>query len=167
MLLLCDMTNSILNLNHHHLQTLTLTSSSFTMSSSSYTLLDSQLPIAGLGQAVPVPLNVFQAVSSEMTGNALSLNILHFSLGLFFIDVNLVEQHPTQRVVSSGYVNKLMSDFEKSNILRTGSPGVVIGLGEGWNALKNTGGVMYRITDSSPCLELLRTSPGGPIAQVI
>jgi hypothetical protein len=158
---------SILNLNHHHLQTQPYTSFSFTMSSTPYTLLDAQTPISELIQAKPIPQAVFDTVSSEMTGYALSQHLQNFSLGLFFIDTDLVEQHPSQREVLSSYVDKLVEDFEQSQILRMEQYGVAIGLGEGWEGLKNNSGVTYRITSSSPCVDTLRGSDGGAIAQVI
>ena len=110
---------------------------------------------------------VLQAVFSEMTGNVLSNNISHFSLGLFYINTDLVEQHPAQRAISSSYVDELVQDFEQTNILRTECPGVVIGLNGGWKNLKNTGGAIYRISSSSSCIDMLRGTSGGPIAQVI
>lgn len=135
------------------------------MASVTYTLLDGEWPI--LNQATPVPASVIEAISSDTTGFAMTSNLGHLSVGYFFIDVDLVEQHSSQRPILSNHADILKEDFEKKGVFRTESPGVVIGLGEGWNYMKNIGPNPFRITKSSPHLHHLSLSPNGPIAQVI
>lgn len=137
------------------------------MSSTLYTLLNSAQSTAGLGQATPVSPAVIQTLSAQMTGKALSDHLGHFSLGYFYIDGELLEQHPTQRAVNSEYVDTLVELFQSGTIQRTENAGVVIGLGEGWNKLKNTGEVVYRISKDSPMLKDLSIGSGGAIGQVI
>ena len=135
------------------------------MSSVSYTLLDGEWPI--LGPATPVPSSVLDAISSDFNGSAITSNLGYLSLGQFFIDVDLLQQHPSQREIDMKHVENLKNDFERKGILRRECPGVVIGLGAGWLNMKNTGPVPYRITNSSLHLHRLSLSPNGPIGQVI
>ena len=135
------------------------------MSQVPYTINEGEWPI--LQDATPLPPTVLQSINSQCTGNAISSHIGFLSLGYFYIDVNLLEQHPTQRQISSHHANYLKEDFETRGILRTESPGVVIGLGKGWEKMKNSGPLPLRITTASSYLSHLSLSANGPIAQVI
>ena len=136
-------------------------------SSTVYTLLDAAHPTAGLGQANLVSLKVIEYMSTEMTGKAPSDHLAHFTLGHFYIDAELLQQHPTQRPIDSGYVDSLVESFESGVIQRTKNAEVVIGLGEGWSKLKNTGEVIYRISKSSSIIKDLSICSGGAIGQII
>ena len=98
---------------------------------------------------------------------ALSSYSGYFSLGFFYIHTSLLEPHPTQRPLSPSHVQALKEDFGKRGIFRTDNPGVVIGLGQGWNSLRNTGPEVYTINQSCPHLHLLSRSDSGPIGQII
>ena len=135
------------------------------MSSVTYTLLDGEWPI--LSQAAPIPASVIEAVSSEITGLKFTTYLGYFSVGYFFIDADLIEQHSCQRPISSTHADLLREDFEQKGIYRTESPGVVIGLGEGWKEMKNNGPNIIMITKKSPHLHHLSLSLDGPTAQVI
>lgn len=137
------------------------------MSSTLYTLLSTAQSTAGLKQADPVSATLIENISAQMTGKALSDNLGYFSLGFFYIDAELLEQHPTQRPVNSVYVDKLVSLFESGTIQRSENAGVVIGLGEGWNKLKNIGPIAYRITQDCSLVDDLSIGSGGAIGQVI
>jgi hypothetical protein len=89
------------------------------------------------------------------------------SLGNFYINAELVEQHPCQRPISSSHVTKLRNEFETKGIFREENPAVVVGLGEGWMHMKNNGPFHYKITKSSSFLQHLSASSKGPIAQVL
>ena len=135
------------------------------MSSTSYIVLDGEWPV--LGQASPVPSSVLEMISSSMSGLSITNHIGYLSIGDFFIDSDLLEQHMTQRPIDSKYVDTLRDNFETTTILRSESPGVVIGLGEGWNWMKNTSSDACRITNTFPHLHHLSIASGGPIGQII
>jgi hypothetical protein len=75
------------------------------MSSASYTVIDAENPAAGLTQATPISDAVFQALSSNMTALGLSEHIDQFTLGFFYIDVDLLQPHLTQRKCTGGGSN--------------------------------------------------------------
>jgi hypothetical protein len=135
------------------------------MSSDAYTLLDGEWPI--LEQAPPIPDHIMQKFSSNCSGLAITSNLAYFSLGLFYIDVDLVEPHPTQRQINLKHVGDLVNDFETGGISRLENPGVVIGLGLGWNLMKNYTPDKYKITTTCTHLSHLSSTSGGPIGQVI
>ena len=80
------------------------------MSSTSYTVLDGEWPF--LGQASPVPSSVLEMISSSMSGLSITNHIGYLSIGDFFIDSDLLEQHKTQRPINSKYVDTLRDNFE-------------------------------------------------------
>jgi len=135
------------------------------MSSSSFKLLDGEWPI--LGQAPAVPASVLDEITSKSLGDGITGNLGYLSLGLFYIDVDLVEPHCSQRGVSSDHVRKLAEDFNDRGIFRAENSGVVIGLGDGWMQMKNPGPHTIKIATDSKYLHHLSLAPGGPIAQVI
>jgi hypothetical protein len=136
------------------------------MSGTSYTLLDSEWPAFDV--ATHVPAHIIETISSTSTGLGLSTNLGYFSIGHFFIDVDLVQQHSTQRPISLDHINSLKDGFENRGIQRTESAGVVIGIGKGWLDMKNSSPINYRITSSSsPHHHHLGLSSDGPIAEVI
>ena len=57
--------------------------------------------------------------------------------------------------------------FRKRGVVRSEEVGVVIGLGQGWNQIKNNGPLPYMITLEFPHISKLSTSSNKPIAQVI
>jgi hypothetical protein len=103
------------------------------------------------------------------TGNAGGITgyLDYFSLGQFYIDVDLLEPHPCQRDLVPYHLNTLQKAFEAQGVLRTENSAVVIGLGEGWYHMKKNNPNSYRITKSCSFLSKLQTKPSGPIAQVI
>ena len=139
------------------------------MSSTSYTIIDTHKPLEGLGPATPIPSHIFEAASLDMTHAGITSNLFYFSLGLFYIDVELLEAHHTQRSIDSGHIQKLLNSYEEQGPQRLEHPGVIIGLGQGWNDFKNTGPHFYRIRATMPSLEYFcgGTSGKGPIGQVI
>ena len=130
-----------------------------------YTLLEGPWPL--LQKANPVPEIILDKVLQDANGNAITNHIGYFSLGFFYIDSRLLVPHSTQRPLNNNHVNKLYDDFCHMGIFRTQFPGVVIGLGEGWNHMHNTGAKPYKISISSPHLHHLSKSPNGPIAEII
>jgi hypothetical protein len=60
-----------------------------------------------------------------------------------------------------------MDDFQNIGILYGDHPGVVIGLGDGWYKMKKTDSEHTLISPSSPHLDFLRATPGGPIGHII
>ena len=131
----------------------------------SYQLLDGDWPI--LDPFPPVPEHVIARIATDASGSAILNNLQYLSLGLFLIDTNLLQPHPTQRPLDQSHVSQLREDFERLGIHRMESPGVVIGLGEGWLQMKNPGPQLYRISNMSPHKHLLATQPEGPIAEII
>ena len=119
------------------------------MSSVQFTLLEATKPFPGLGKEEKVSEEVLDYVKSQMTGTALADCLSHFTVGKFYIGVALLEQHSTQRDIDSAHVEKLVEDFGSSVIQRSQYPGVVIGLGDGWHELANTGSQTYKITINS------------------
>jgi hypothetical protein len=137
------------------------------MSTDSYTLLNAEWPVQGLSKASAVPDNIIHTISSSFKGSAISQHSGYFSLGLFFIDIELLQQHHVQRPIDSSHVEELVDDFEKRGADRIENSGVVIGLGEGWTEMKNSSPIKYRIRNTFPFLDKLALSTGGPIGQVI
>jgi hypothetical protein len=131
----------------------------------SYRVLDGDWPILDMAQ--PPSSTLLQKIRLGGTGTFLSNDIGFLSLGYFFITTALLQQHPTQREVNQNQVKNLKGKFEASGILRTENPGVVIGLGQGWNNMKNRGPHNYMISESSPHLSRLSLHDNGPIGQVI
>lgn len=131
----------------------------------SYKLLVGTWPI--LEDFPPVSEHVMTRIKTDASGTAISNNLQHLSLGLFFIDTDLLMPHSTQRPVNQHHVKELREGFEKFGIHRMDSPGVVIGLGDGWLQMKNNGPNCYKISKTSPHVHLLAAEPGGPIAHII
>ena len=143
-----------------------MTSTSEHVSSSSpYKLLEGSWPI--LEPVSAVSASVIEAIASEGLGSSITSNIKYLSLGYFYIDAELVEQHPCQRPLSFSHVTKLKHEFETKGIFREENPAVVVGLGEGWMHMQNKGPFHYKITKSSSFLQHLSISSKGPIAQVL
>ena len=134
-------------------------------SPATYDVLEGTWPVLGLAKQVPA--SVINAISSAGNGSAISQNLGYFSLGYFFISTDLIEPHITQRPIDTTHAGVLKEDFVKTGIFRTESPGVVIGLGDGWNHMHHSGPESYMINSSSPHLHRLSLSPQGPVAQVI
>jgi hypothetical protein len=130
-----------------------------------YKWLEGEWPV--LDEAKPVPPNVFNRIRSNGTGSAITSEIGFFTLGIFYITPDLLEPHPTQRPINHNHVTVIIRDFQSLGIHRLEEPGVVIGLGDGWLKMKNNGEVPYMITPSSPHLNLLSSTHGGPIGQII
>ena len=110
---------------------------------------------------------MFDSITASGSGQGTSLSP-YLSLGTFYINTTLVEQHPTQRPVVADHVEELMGKFRTVGVNREDSPGVVIGIGEGWQMMRNSGPLPYMITPS--CLHLHHLSVNGrdkPIGQVI
>ena len=130
-------------------------------------LLDGEWPT--LGQTAPIPQHIIQLIKDEAIGTSLTNFNSYLSLGYFYIHTSLLEAHPLQRPIDHSHVQRLKADFEERGILRTECPGVVIGLGEGWNELRNTtpNTLSYKISPSCPHLNRLALSSGGKIGQVI
>ena len=131
----------------------------------SYRLLEGDWPV--LHKAQPPSPSLLEKIKMAGTGTALANDIGFVSLGYFFICTSLLEAHPTQRDTNQDQVQILKKNFEETGIRRTDNPGVVIGLGEGWYSMKNSGPHNYMISDSSPHLGQLRTTSEGPIGQII
>jgi hypothetical protein len=130
-----------------------------------YTLLEGSWPV--LQQANPIPQIIWDKVLQDANGSAITNHIGYFSLGLFYIDCNLLVPHSTQRPINTQHANQLFNNFSHVGIFRTQFPGVVISLGDGWTHMLNTGPKPYKISKSSPHLHHLSTTLGGPIAQII
>jgi hypothetical protein len=134
-------------------------------SSATYDNFEGEWPVLGLARQVPA--SITKAISSAGNGSAISQNLGYFSLGYFFINADLIEPHITQRPIDTTHTGVLKEDFIRTGIFRTESPGVVIGLGDGWNQMYHSGPESYMIDSSSPHLHRLSLSPQGPVAQVI
>lgn len=130
-----------------------------------YRLLEGDWPI--LDTVAPVQSIILDKIKSDANGYSITTHMNFLSLGCFFIDTDLLEPHPTQRPINQAHVTALLEDFEKMGVLRVESPGVVIGLGNGWLDMKNSGPHAYRITTSCDHLNQLSTTQGGPIGQII
>jgi hypothetical protein len=138
---------------------------SSTLPSITYKLLDGNWPV--LGSFPPVPDCIFERMIADASGTAITTHLHYLSLGLFFIDTKLLKAHPTQRPLNQTNVEKLSESFKTCGIHRMNSPGVVIGLGNGWLQMKNRGSHFIKITKSSPHIHRLAAEPGGPVAHVI
>jgi hypothetical protein len=128
-------------------------------------LLEGPWPV--LQQAYLIPDIVMDKVLQDANGSAITNHIGYFSLGFFYIDCTLLVPHSTQRPIDNKHADKLLDDFSSTGIFRTESPGVIIGLGEGWNHMRNGTPTPYKISKSSPHLKHLAKSSGGPIGQII
>ena len=135
------------------------------MSFESFPALSGEWPV--LGPVTAIPDSIIQQISSGTGGLAITSNLGYLSLGLFFIDVGLIEPHPTQRQIDSRHVDTLMESFESRGIMRLENPGVIIGLGLGWSMMKNSTPIKYKIGSASPHLHRLSLTSNGPIGQVI
>jgi hypothetical protein len=111
-------------------------------SSTTYTVLDGEMP-QDLIQMAGVPPVVKEAVLSDATGQELSNVISYFTIGQFYIDARLTEQHSSQRKPVEQHTEDLLNAFIDTGINRSQFPGVVIGVGEGWYKMKNSGPVKY------------------------
>lgn len=130
-----------------------------------YQLLDGAWPV--LDAFPPIPSHVIDRIITDASGTAISHNLQYLSLGLFLIDTDLLKPHITQRPLDQDHVAQLREDFQSLGIHRMDSPGAVIGLGEGWLQMKNLGPQHYRISKTSPHINLLAAEPGGPIAEIM
>jgi hypothetical protein len=130
-----------------------------------YQLLTGEWPV--LEAASPIPDQILEAITLDKSSHALCTHIQYLNLGYFYIDADLVVSHSSQRPIISDHAENLKKDFEDQNPLRDAFPGVVIGLGNGWNNMKNTGPVKYKITKDFPFLSKLSDKSNGPIAHVI
>jgi hypothetical protein len=128
-------------------------------------MLDGDWP--ALDVASPVPLEILELIKAEGNGTAISSCLGYLSVGHFYIDTGLRVPHDTQRPIISSHADQLREDFGVKGILRTESPGVVIGLGEGWYSMKNNGPKPFIISKSSPHLHHLSESSGGPVGEII
>lgn len=130
-----------------------------------YRMLEGEWPV--LQRANPVSAKIIDQIKLDANGSTITTHIAYLSLGHFFINTDLLEPHHTQRPLDQNHVLNLRNDFGDMGILRVDHPGVVIGLGDGWNDMKNNTPNHYMISPSSPHLNLLSTTAGGPIAQII
>jgi hypothetical protein len=135
------------------------------MSFATYTMLESDWPV--LGQQTPYIDAVFDSIKSTANGEAISNSWGYLSLGFFYIDTTLLEQHSTQRAVDPAHVGRLKASFTQIGANRAEHPGVVIALGEQWKNLKHNN--PYMISTTCPHLSKLTLdgTPTGLITQVI
>ena len=117
--------------------------------------------------ATPYTDQVFNDLQIASNGGVISTNLGHLSLGLFYIHTSLLQPHGTQRPIESGHVDKLIKDFQERGIFREEHPGVVIGIGEGWNTMKHHQALPYMITPTCPHLSKLSLTSNGPIGEII
>ena len=110
---------------------------------------------------------IIKAIATDKTSLSLTNNIGYLTLGYFFINVDLIHPHLSQRQIISDHARKLKEDFETQGILRYEHPGVVIGLEEGWKLRKNNRTVLNQITKTLSFLDHLSQTAGGPISKVI
>ena len=66
-------------------------------------------------------LAFLEKISSSMPGLSITSHLGYLSIGDFFIDSDLLEQHQTQRPINSAYVDTLTHTFESTTILHTES----------------------------------------------
>ena len=86
----------------------------------------------------------------------------------YLCKLELLEPHPTQRPIDPSHITTLLNEFNECGLLHYEHPGVVIGLGEGWMELKNTGNNNYKITKNDEFLYHLSINNNpSPIAQII
>jgi hypothetical protein len=128
-------------------------------------LLDSTWPV--LGEFPPVPLHVFEKIKSDASGSAVSNLHDYLCLGLFLIDTELLSPHPTERSLNQDRVEELRENFERLGIHRMESPGVAIGLGDGWLQMKNSRCNPFKITQEFTHIHRLVAEYGGPVAHII
>lgn len=114
-----------------------------------------------------VPDHIMNRIKSDASGSGISNHFPYLSLGLFFIETGLLKPHPTQRPLQKDCVDELRQRFETYGIHRMDSPGVAIGLGNGWLKMKNIGPHYFKITHSSPHIHHLAAENEGPIAHII
>ena len=106
--------------------------------------------------------------SVTKTKIGLTEDLGHFTLGEYYIDAELLEPHPTQRPIAPSHITSLIQEFTNRGVLQSEYPGVVIGLGEGWMKMKNTGKNPYKITKDNEFLyHLSINNKISPIAQII
>lgn len=130
-----------------------------------YRMLEGDWPV--LKQASAISASVMERIRSDGSGSAITSHYGYLSLGYFFIHTDLLEAHPTQRPISQTHVRDLRNSFDSKGLLRMEHPGVVIGLGDGWNEMKNGGPHHYMISNSCPHLSRLSATGNGPIGQII
>ena len=114
-----------------------------------------------------VPHNIIKRIKEEGCGSALTYNQDYLSLGKFYIEIELLVPHSTQRQVNQNHVGDLCISFGKVGILRAEHPGVVIGLGDGWYHMKKNTPKNIMITATSPHLKYLSATKNGPIGEII
>ena len=132
------------------------------VSSYNYKLLDGEWPV--LETTTPVSSNILDRIRN---GSGITTHIDYLTLSFFYIETALLEPHSTQRAVDQAQVIHLVNDFQNMGIFCLESPGVVVGFGEGWLHMKNSGPHPYMISSTSPLHHHLSTRPGGPIDQII
>ena len=128
-----------------------------------YTLIDDAE--YSFEEASSLPKAVFANTCTFNSGDGISRNLGHYTIGNFYIDCDLLEPHSCQRPIDKNHAELLHDQFTNQGILRDQNPGVVIGNGPGWMKIKTSHA--YKITSQCSFLSELRLSPGGPIGQVI
>ena len=113
------------------------------MSSSTYNLFEGAWPV--LKQA----FTLYTDQVFKDNGGVISINLGHLTLGLFYIH------------------DRLVKDFNERGIFKEEHPGVVIGIGEGWDHMKHQKALPYMISPTSPHLSNLSLTSNSPISQVI
>jgi hypothetical protein len=135
------------------------------MSLPTHITLEDKWPV--LDSATPCSDAVFDAIKTAADGEIITTKIGYLSLGNFYIPTSLLESHPTQRTLNKGHVANLKQAFINPGIHRDENPGVIIGLGDGWNMMKNSGPLPYMIPSTWAHLSQLSKVSDGPIGQVI
>jgi hypothetical protein len=121
---------------------------SSTSSVNLYQLLTGEWPV--LETASPIPDQILEAITSDKSSHALCTHLPYLTLGYFYIDADLVESHSSQRPIISEHAEHLKQDFVDQTPLHDAKPRAVIGLGDGWNNMKNTSPVNFKITKTFP-----------------
>jgi hypothetical protein len=99
------------------------------MSPASYRMLDGDWPV--LEQANRVPLAVYDLITAEGNGSAITSNLGFFLLGKFYIGTALLVPHSTQHAINTEHADELVKSVQTVGSFCTESPGVVIGLSKG------------------------------------
>ena len=135
------------------------------MSSFPATVFEGQWPV--LEKITPYTDEVFEAIQNANNASVLSFNQGHFTLGDFYIHTSLLKPHKTQRALDNNHVEKLVRDFQDTGVFRVDYPGVVVGIGEGWQWMKHNSPIPYKITPTSPHLTELSGEAPEFIGEVI
>ena len=134
----------------------TSTSAPPVSTSLSYTLIDDAE--YSFEEASSLPKAVFANTCTFNSGDGISRNLGHYTIGNFYIDCDLLEPHPCQRPIDKNHAELLHERFAKQGILCDQNPGVVIGNGLGWMKIKTSHA--YKITSKCSFLSELCLSPG-------